>query len=194
VKVPVANDVDFSLETLCFDGQRCIEVIHDELGFMIQSRDLLLNCNVLGFRGQVPFDNVVTVIDRFDGLDFSRLSINICLNARTHEFESFVEEQTTVHHNFIGEGFKPLIRVLSDFDCCLTIGSQQCHDLVGKDTGLPAFHELLLAQFGKSCGRSNFSEHRRQLVHVQSRVPQTSFAFLAMMSSVILFQVLIMLM
>ncbi len=48
-KVPVTKDADFSLETLCFDGQRRIEVIHDVLRFMIRSRDLLLSCNVLGF-------------------------------------------------------------------------------------------------------------------------------------------------
>jgi len=83
---------------------------------MIRSRDLLLNFNARGFHGRMLFDNVLTVIDRFDGLDFSKLSINIRLNIRTHEFESFVEKQTTAHYDFIGEGINPLIRVLSDFD------------------------------------------------------------------------------
>jgi hypothetical protein len=55
----------------------------------------------------VPFDNVVTVIDRFDGLDFGELSINIHLNIRIHEFESFIEKRMTIHHNFIGEGINP---------------------------------------------------------------------------------------
>ncbi len=67
----------------------------------------MLNCNALGFHGRVPFDNVVTVIDRFDGLDFGELSINIHLNIRIHEFESFIEKRMTIHHNFIGEGINP---------------------------------------------------------------------------------------
>jgi hypothetical protein len=98
----------------------------------------------------VPFDNVEAMIDRFDGLDFSKLSLIICLNIRTHELESFIEKGSTVHHNFIGEGINPLVPVLLDFDCGLSVRTQHCHDLEGKDGGLPAFHELLLAGFGKS--------------------------------------------
>jgi hypothetical protein len=40
----------------------------------------------------MPFDNIVSMIDRFDGLDLSKLSINICLNIRMHELESFIEK------------------------------------------------------------------------------------------------------
>ena len=71
----------------------------------------------------MPFDNFVTMINRFDGLDFGKLGINICLNVRTHELESFIEKQTVVHHNFIGEGINPLICILLDFDCSSSVGS-----------------------------------------------------------------------
>jgi len=68
---------------------------------MIGSRDFLFNCNVLGFHGQVPFDKVVAIIDRFDVLDLCEFGVNIRLNVGTHKLEDFVEKQATVHHDSI---------------------------------------------------------------------------------------------
>ena len=38
--------------------------------------------------------------------------------------------------------------------------------MIGKNSGLPTFYELLLSAFGKSCSRSNFSTRCRQFVHL----------------------------
>ncbi len=48
--------------------------------------------------------------------------------------------------------------------------------MVGKDSGLPAFHEHLLAGFCKSCSCSNFSLRHRQFIHLfgSGRCPVTS--------------------
>jgi hypothetical protein len=62
-KVPVAKDVDLGLETFYFNSERCIEVVHDILGFMIYSWTFLFDGDSHGLYSRMPFDNVKGMIN-----------------------------------------------------------------------------------------------------------------------------------
>ncbi len=111
------------------------------------------------FHRGMPFDHVVTMVNSFNGFDLSMLGVYICLNIWVHEFESLIENWTTVNHGFVWKGINPLIRVLQNFDCSLGLVGQQSHHLGSKNSRLPMFHEFLFSDLSKARSSDFYTCH-----------------------------------
>jgi hypothetical protein len=58
MKIFVLNDTDFRLKALYINSTNGVKVIHNELGFVICTWDILSDGDALRFHGCVPFHNV----------------------------------------------------------------------------------------------------------------------------------------
>jgi hypothetical protein len=101
MKVFVLNDPDFCLEALYINSTNGVEVIHDELRFVICTQDFLFDGDALQFHGCMLFDNVKAIVGRFDSFDLQEFSVNICLYIWMHEFENFLEERMAIGDDFV---------------------------------------------------------------------------------------------
>ncbi len=108
-KVSIVKNVHFSFTTLDLNSERSIKIIHDVLGFMVDTRKFVLNGNALGFHCRLPLNDVETSFKvrltsafSFEKIVLSSLMLTVALSLERqwqmliHLFHHYKQAKKTV--------------------------------------------------------------------------------------------------